>query len=367
MVVPQQTISVVERLGRFQRLLEPGLHFVIPIVDRVAYTWSLKEEAIPIHAQTAITRDNVAITIDGVLYIKVIDPKQASYGVEAPLYAVVQLAQSAMRNELGKITLDKTFEERDALNSAIVEVINGAAESWGLRALRYEIKDISPPQSIALSMEKQAAAEREKRAAVLASEGERQAVINVAEGRKQRTILESEGAALDIVNRARGEAQSILAKAEATAAGVTALSSVLIAPGGESAARLRIAEAYVQAFSSVAKASTTLLLPSHAGDPAAASALLCASPEREHLVISIDSRLTHAPAVAQALGIFNAVAGGGHSASNEKAPAKGIAAHSPAHQPEVAASSDTFSADDAPHAPTHSERAVRPRFTLQKL
>jgi len=211
----------------------------------------------------------VAIQIDGVLYVRVVDAKKASYGVENLLYAVVQLAQSAMRNELGKISLDKTFEEREALNASIVRVINEAATAWGLQCLRYEIRDIAPPRSITAAMELQAEAERRKRAQVLDSEGERQAAINRAEGLKQKVILESEGAMLDAENRARGEAAAILARAEATSESLRLLSVSLEAPGGGAAAQLRVAEAYLGAFSNIAKSSTTMLLPASMSDPSA--------------------------------------------------------------------------------------------------
>jgi regulator of protease activity HflC (stomatin/prohibitin superfamily) len=299
-------------------------------VDRVAYTWSLKEEAIPIHAQTAITRDNVAISIDGVLYIRVVDPKLASYGVENLLYAVVQLAQSAMRNELGKISLDKTFEERDALNHSIVRVINEASTAWGLQCLRYEIRDIAPPRSIQAAMEMQAEAERRKRASVLESEGERQAAINRAEGQKQKTILESEAAMLDTANRARGESEAILARAAATAKGVEMLSGALNAPGGAAAAQLRVAEQWLAAFGNIAKSSTTVLLPASAGDPGAM--------------------------VAQALSVFKAVqqtgggAAGGAVMLGEGGGGESRAASPPVPEPTAERRSGGRSSDEKPRA-----------------
>uniref|UniRef100_G3Q2I2 Stomatin-like protein 2, mitochondrial n=1 Tax=Gasterosteus aculeatus aculeatus TaxID=481459 RepID=G3Q2I2_GASAC len=243
-----------------------GLNFLIPILDRIRYVQSLKEIVIDVPEQSAVSLDNVTLQIDGVLYLRILDPFKASYGVEDPEYAVTQLAQTTMRSELGKLTLDKVFRERECLNSNIVHSINQASDEWGIRCLRYEIKDIHVPPRVKESMQMQVEAERKKRATVLESEGTREAAINVAEGRKQAQILASEGQKAEQINKASGEAQAILAKAEAKAKAIGMLSDALTEQNGGAAASLSVAEQYVSAFSNLAKESNTILLPSSAGD-----------------------------------------------------------------------------------------------------
>ncbi|XP_040888410.1 stomatin-like protein 2, mitochondrial isoform X1 [Toxotes jaculatrix] len=286
--VPQQEAWVVERMGRFHRILEPGLNILIPILDRIRYVQSLKEIVIDIPEQSAISLDNVTLQIDGVLYLRILDPFKASYGVEDPEYAVTQLAQTTMRSELGKLTLDKVFRERESLNSNIVQSINQASDEWGIRCLRYEIKDIQVPPRVKESMQMQVEAERRKRATVLESEGTREAAINVAEGRKQSQILASEGEKAEQINKAAGlcisllteeqlfkwdfstlescEALAVLAKAEAKSKAIRLLSEALAEKNGNAAASLSVAEQYVSAFSRLAKDSNTVLLPSSTSD-----------------------------------------------------------------------------------------------------
>lgn len=264
--VPQQQAWIVETLGKFDRKLEPGLNFLIPFYQRVAYKHSLKEQAVDVLEQAGITSDNVTLNLDGVLYVRVVDPIAASYGVSDPIYAVQLLAQTTMRSEIGKLTLDKTFEERETLNANIVAAINQAAQSWGIQCMRYEIKNIIPPNTVLKAMELQVAADRQKRAVILESEGERQSDINVAEGKKQEVVLASEAAMIDQVNRAKGEAEAILAVAEATAKGIELVASSITKTGGNEAVSLKIAEQYVEAFAKLAKEGNTILLPANAGD-----------------------------------------------------------------------------------------------------
>uniref|UniRef100_UPI00398E3BD3 stomatin-like protein 2, mitochondrial n=1 Tax=Pristiophorus japonicus TaxID=55135 RepID=UPI00398E3BD3 len=264
--VPQQEAWVVERMGRFHRILDPGLNFLIPIVDRIRYVQSLKEIVIDIPEQSAVSLDNVTLQIDGVLYLRIMDPYKSSYGVEDPEYAVTQLAQTTMRSELGKLTLDSVFREREVLNMNMVTQINQAADTWGIRCLRYEIKDIHVPPKVKEAMQMQVEAERRKRATVLESEGTREAEINIAEGKKQSQILASEALKAEKINQAAGEANAVIAKAKAKAEAIQMLSEVLSHQCGSQAASLSVAEQYVSAFGNLAKQTNTILLPSNTGD-----------------------------------------------------------------------------------------------------
>ncbi|XP_044148545.1 stomatin-like protein 2, mitochondrial [Bufo gargarizans] len=264
--VPQQEAWVVERMGRFHRILEPGLNLLIPFLDRIRYVQSLKEIVINVPEQSAVSLDNVSLQIDGVLYLRVMDPYKASYGVEDPEYAVTQLAQTTMRSELGKLTLDKVFRERESLNSNIVCAINQASDYWGIKCLRYEIKDIHVPPKVRDAMQMQVEAERRKRAMVLESEGTRESAINVAEGQKQSQILASEAERAEKINYAAGEANAILAKAKARGEAIRLVADALTQQHGDAAASLSIAEQYVTAFSNLAKDSNTILLPANTGD-----------------------------------------------------------------------------------------------------
>lgn len=264
--VPQQEAWVVERMGKFHRILEPGLNILLPIVDRVKYVQSLKEIAIDVPKQSAITLDNVTLGIDGVLYLRILDPYLASYGVEDPEFAITQLAQTTMRSELGKMSLDKIFRERESLNVSIVDSINKASEAWGITCLRYEIRDIKLPSRVHEAMQMQVEAERRKRAAILESEGVREADINVAEGKRQARILASEAQRMEQINHANGEAAAMLAVADARAKGLNIISKSLMQREGQNAASLLVAEQYVSAFGKLAQTNNTLILPSNAGD-----------------------------------------------------------------------------------------------------
>ncbi|KAJ0174122.1 hypothetical protein K1T71_010268 [Dendrolimus kikuchii] len=266
MFVPQQEAWIVERMGKFHRILEPGLNLLWPIVDKIKYVQSLKEIAIDVPKQSAITSDNVTLSIDGVLYLRIIDPYLASYGVEDPEFAITQLAQTTMRSELGQISLDKVFRERESLNVSIVHAINKASEAWGITCLRYEIRDIKLPTRIHEAMQMQVEAERRKRAAILESEGVRAADINVAEGKRQATILASEAEKQEQINKASGEAQAMLAVAEARARGLKMIANALANRDSKHAASLTLAEQYVAAFNKLARTNNTLILPANAGD-----------------------------------------------------------------------------------------------------
>jgi len=264
--VPQQEAWVVERMGKFYRILNPGLNFLIPVFDKVRYVQSLKEIAIDVPKQSAITLDNVTLSIDGVLYLRVVDPYKASYGVEDPEFAITQLAQTTMRSELGKIHLDSVFRERENLNISIVQVINKASEAWGITCLRYEIRDIKLPARVQDAMQMQVEAERKKRAAILESEGIREAEINVAEGKKRAKILSSEADQQEQINQAQGEAQGLLSRAQARARSLELLSNSLESKNGLNAASLNVAELYVAAFQQLAKTNNTLILPANCND-----------------------------------------------------------------------------------------------------
>jgi regulator of protease activity HflC (stomatin/prohibitin superfamily) len=265
-VVPQQQAFVVERLGRYHATLGAGFHFLFPFADAIRYRHSLKETAIDIAEQVCITRDNVQVAVDGVLYLKVMDAERASYGVTQYLFAISQLAQTNLRSEVGKIELDRTFEERTHINMMVVSELDKASEPWGVKVLRYEIKNITPPRDVLAAMEKQMRAEREKRAVILTSEGARDAAINNAEGEKQQVIKASEAKKQQSINEAEGAATAILSIAEATAEGIRKVGDAITVPGGFEAVRLRVAEQYVNKFGELAKASNTLVLPANAAD-----------------------------------------------------------------------------------------------------
>jgi regulator of protease activity HflC (stomatin/prohibitin superfamily) len=267
-VVPQQSAYIVEVLGKYSRTLSAGFHILIPFIERVAYKHSLKEMALDIPEQICITKDNVQVGIDGVLYMQVLDAARASYGIADYNFAISQLAQTTLRSEIGKIDLDRTFEERATINSNVVSELDKASEPWGVKVLRYEIKNINPPRDVIQAMEKQMRAEREKRAVILTSEGDRDAKINQAEGEKQRVIKESEAARQQQINEAAGEAEAILAVATATAEGLRRVAAVVSAPGGHAAMQLRVAEDYVQQFGNLARSANTLVVPANLSDVA---------------------------------------------------------------------------------------------------
>jgi regulator of protease activity HflC (stomatin/prohibitin superfamily) len=267
-VVPQQSAYVVERLGKYYNTLGAGFHILVPFVDVIRYRHSLKEAAADIAEQVCITRDNVQVHVDGVLYLQVLNPERASYGVTDPLFAISQLAQTTLRSEIGKIDLDKTFEERSHINIQVVQELDKASEPWGIKVLRYEIKNITPPADVLAAMEKQMRAEREKRAVILSSEGQRDAAINAAEGQKQQVIKQSEATRQLQINEAEGQASAILAVANATAEGIRKVAESVNVPGGVEAMQLRVAEQYIERFGELAKAGNALILPANLTDVA---------------------------------------------------------------------------------------------------
>jgi regulator of protease activity HflC (stomatin/prohibitin superfamily) len=267
-VVPQQSAYIVERLGRYSGTLHAGFHILLPFIDSVRYRHSLKENAIDIPAQVCITRDNVQVGVDGVLYLKVLNPERASYGISDYGFAITQLAQTTLRSEVGKIDLDRTFEERTNINSAVVSELDKATDPWGVKVLRYEIKNITPPSDVLAAMEKQMRAEREKRAVILNSEGQRDAAINTAEGQKQQVIKQSEAYKQQQINEAEGQAAAILAVATATAEGIRRVADAIRIDGGAEAVNLRVAEQYIGQFGNIAKEGNTIVLPATLSDVA---------------------------------------------------------------------------------------------------
>ena len=267
-IVPQQHAWVVERLGKFDRILMPGLNIIVPFIDRVAYKHELKEFPLDVPSQVCITRDNTQLQVDGVLYFQVTDPMRASYGSSNYIDAITQLAQTSLRSVIGRMELDKTFEEREAINLAVVSVLDDAATNWGVKVLRYEIKDLTPPAEILRAMQAQITAEREKRAVIAASEGRRQEQINIASGEREAAIQRSEGERQAAINRAQGEAASISAIAEATAQAIERVGNAAQLPGGDTAVNLRVAEQYVDAFAQLARTNNTMIVPANLGDVA---------------------------------------------------------------------------------------------------
>ncbi len=265
-IVPQQSVYVIERLGRFHTVLEPGLNLIIPFMDRLAYVHSLKEVPLDVPEQVCITRDNTQLGVDGIIYYQVTEPRLASYGSSNYIMAISQLAQTTLRSEIGKMELDKTFESRDEINRQIVASLDEAGRNWGIKVLRYEIKSLTPPEAILRSMQQQITAEREKRALIAKSEGERQQEINIADGKKQAAVLESEGEKQAAINRAQGEASALRLIAEANAAAVRAVGEAIADRGGMDAANLKVAQEYILAFANLAKTSNTVIVPSNPAD-----------------------------------------------------------------------------------------------------
>ncbi len=265
-IVPQRSAFIVERLGKYNATLQAGFHVLIPFIDKVAYKHSLKEQAIDVASQSCITKDNIAVEVDGILYLQVVDPKKASYGIDDYKFAAIQIAQTTMRSVIGKMELDRTFEERDNINTTIVMAVDNASDPWGVKVSRYEVKNITPPQSIKDAMEKQMRAEREKRAMIAESEGEKQAKINVADGDKQELIKRSEGEKQKRINEAQGRAAEIQEVAMATADGIRAISDAIDSDNGIDAVNLRIAEQYLSEFGKLASANNSMIIPSNLAD-----------------------------------------------------------------------------------------------------
>ena len=265
-VVPQQSAYVVERLGKYDRTLPPGLSLIFPPFERVAYVHSLKEVPLDVAEQTCITKDNTQLAVDGIIYYQVTDPQRASYGTSDFITAITQLAQTTLRSEVGRMELDRTLESRDEINRSIVSVLDEAGRAWGVKVLRYEVKNLTPPESILRAMQQQITAEREKRALIAKSEGQKQEEINLAEGSKQSAILRSEGEKTAAINKAQGDATAIRLIAEANASAVQVVAEAISQPGGERAASLKVAEEYVDAFGNLAKTNNTLILPANVGD-----------------------------------------------------------------------------------------------------
>jgi len=265
-VVPQRSVFIVERLGKYSRSLDAGFHILIPFIDKIAYKQNLKEQAIDVASQICITKDNIAVEVDGILYLQVMDPQKASYGIDNYRFAVIQISQTTMRSVIGKMELDKTFEERETVNGTIVSAVDKASEPWGIKVSRYEVKNISPPQSIRDAMEKQMRAEREKRALIAESEGDKQAKINRAEGDKQEAIARSEGEKQRKINEASGTASEIEMVAVATAKGILEIAKSINAEGGMNAVNLRVAEQYLNEFGKLAKTNNTMIVPADLSD-----------------------------------------------------------------------------------------------------
>ncbi|MCB0284025.1 MAG: paraslipin, partial [Calditrichaeota bacterium] len=267
-IVPQKSAYIMERLGKYRATLEAGFHILVPFIDNISYKHSLKEVAVDVPSQTCITKDNIAVEVDGILYLQVVDPQKASYGINDFQFAATQLAQTTMRSVIGKLELDRTFEERESMNSVIVEAVDKASDPWGVKVTRYEVRNIVPPQSIKDAMEKHMRAEREKRALIAESEGDRQAKINRAEGDRQELIARSEGEKQKRINEAEGRAREIEAVAEATAKGIREIASAINEKGGMNAVNLRVAEQYLGEFGKLAKTNNSLIIPANLNDVA---------------------------------------------------------------------------------------------------